>query len=293
MKRFTKARPAASALAFFACNVACSVACNDGAKPSEEQAAKNASATAALVAKDVAEIRRGLPQGGPALAEALFAADAAQPVLPTRARAALKTTRERVTDLQLAKATFFAVTDPDGVALGSDQQTDTIAGKSFLAAFPALAAAKTTYVETTGSMDETRGVRAGPDATWVAGAPVLAKDGTLKGLFVTGWSLRKFTYHLEEQLKSDLRQEKTKDGNASKTPLVYVFVVMGDHAYGTPVSPEVNVKAIEDLTLSSKLSGETPWHGRVDITNRTWGVAAQRARDLCATCAVAVLRSEI
>lgn len=267
--------------------------CKDSTDFSEAQAQKNVAATAALATKDVAEVRRGLPKGGPALSEALFVAEAGHPILPTRARAALKTTRERVTDLQLAKSTFFAVTDPAGVALGSDQETDSIAGKNFLTAFPALAKAKDGYVETTGTMEETRGVRQGPDATWAAAAPVVAKDGALSGLYVTGWSLRKFAYHLESQLKSDLRQEKGKDGNPSKMPVLYVFVVMGDQAYSAPVTPEVNVKAIEDLKLSTKLGGEAPWHGKVEVTNRPYGVAAQRVKDLCETCAVAVLRSEI
>ena len=54
-----------------------------------------------------------------------------------------------------------------------------------------------------------------------------------------------------------------------------------------------NGKAIEDLKLSTKLSGETPWHGKIEVTERPYGVAAERVKDLCETCAVAVLRSEI
>ena len=62
--------------------------------------------------------------------------------------------------------------------------------------------------------------------------------------------------------------------------------------YGAPVVPEVNVKAIEGLNLPTKL-GSGSWHGQVEITNRTFGVAAQKLPSLCPTCALAVLRSEI
>lgn len=267
-------------------------ACTDGTKLSEEQATKNVAVVAAQAAKDVAEIRRGLPAGGKPMNDNLFAQEPGQPILPTRARAALKKTREQVTDLQLAKSTFFAVTDPAGVTLASDQESDAVVGKNLLTAFPALAKGKDAYVETTGFMEEVRGVRQGEDAMWAAAAPVKDKDGALKGVYVTGWSMRRFAHHLEEQLKTDLRQEKGKDGNPSKMPLLYVFVLMGDKPYSAPVTPEVNAKAIEELKLSSKVSAG-PWHGKVEITNRGYGVAAQPVKDLCESCSVVILRSEI
>lgn len=270
---------------------ASTVGCTDSVKVSEDGAAAHADELAKLIDADVQEIRTGLPQGGQKLGVNLF--DEGPEVTPAKARRSLKKTREAVTVLQLAKATFFAVTDMEGVAWANDQETDGMSGKNLLQAFPGLEKAKSdSYVESMGFMEEAKGVRTGPDEQWVAAAPIIA-DGVQKGVYVTGWSMRRFTYHLEEQLKSNLRQAATKSGNALKTPLVYAFVIKGDKVFGALTAPEVNVKAIEDLKILEKLPEGGTWKGRVEITNRTFGVAAKKTPSLCSDCAVAVLRSEV
>jgi hypothetical protein len=268
-------------------------ACTDSVKLSEEKAQAHAERLAKLTSADVNEIRTGLPDGAKRLATALFEG-ADKQILPDHARAVLKKTREQVPTLQLAKSTFFTVTDPTGVALASDQESDGFVGKNLFTALPGLAKAKDgKLVETNGQLDEARGVKSGDDAVWAAAAPVVGADGAQKGFYVTGWSMRRYAEHLERQMQSDLRNDASKEQKPSKMPLLYVFAVMGDKAYGTPVSPDVNMKAIEDLKLSSKLQGDAVWHSRIEITNREYGVAAKKAPDLCDTCAVAVLRSEI
>jgi hypothetical protein len=267
-------------------------ACTDATKVSEERAGANAEKLAALAEKDVEEIRKGLPLGGKKLGEQMAGPDANE-ILPTRARGMLKKTREAVIDLQLAKSTFFAVTDPAGQVFANDQEVDAMAGKNLLAAFPAIAKAKDGYIETMGKMDETRGVKAGEDIAWVAAAPVTSPDGNLKGFYVTGWSMRRFAHHLEEQFKSDMRQEASKSGNASKVPLIYVFVLVGDKPYGAPITPDVSHQAVEALALSSKVTPGTTYRTHIDVTNRTYGLGVRRAPALCDTCSVAVLRSEI
>lgn len=266
--------------------------CTDSVKVSEQQAAAHADELAKLVDADVNEIRRGLPAGGKKIAATLFVGEKRE-ATPQSAREALKKTRESVVDLQLAKSTFFAVTDLEGVAWANDQETDAMSGKNILATLPALQKAKGgAYAEVVGSLEEARGAKAGPDEQWFAAAPVVAADGATRGVYVTGWSFRRFAFHLEQQLKTNLRHA-AKGESAAKAPLVYAFVVRGDRTYGAPVTPEVNVKAIEGLALSTKLKGDAPWQGRVDITGRTFGVAARRVEIMCPDCAVAVLRSEI
>jgi hypothetical protein len=260
--------------------------CTDRVKVSEERAVAHAAAVAALVDKDIEEIRRGLPAGAKKLGE-IFGTEE---VTPGKARAALRKAREAVIDLQLAKSTFFAATDLQGVAHASDLETDGFSGKNILDAYKPLAKAKEGgYVETLGQMEEARGLRKGDDLQWVAAAPVPGADGKPVGLYVTGWSFRRFAQHLEEQLKTDLRNAGPKD---EKPPLVYVFVLHEGKAYGTPIAPEVNVQAVEGLGLAAKVQGGT-FRGRVEITNRGYGVAAQAVKKLCESCAVVVLRSEV
>lgn len=264
-------------------------ACKDTGKVSAEKAVPHAERIAKLVEADIGEIRKGLPAGAKKLADTLFAPEAKE-VTPGQARAAMKKTREAVTDLQLAKSTFFAVADDKGMVYANDLETDGMSGKSVLAPVPALEKAKSGYVETLGDWDEARGVRTGDDVQWFAATPI-TQGATLRGLYVTGWSMRRFANHLEEQLKSDLRNDKAKQPG-DKQPLVYVFVVRGKKAYGAPVAPAVNQTAVEGLDVLSKIQGDATWSGALEITNRSFGAAARKVKDLCEDCAVVVLRSE-
>lgn len=259
--------------------------CDSAGKRSEAQATKNVERLAALADADVEEVRKGLPDGAKRLVP-LLSADK-EPV-PSRVRAEMKKVREAVTVLQLAKSTFFAVATSEGAVLASDLETDVMGGKSILQALPGLEKGKAGYTELVGEWDEARGVKTGPDAVWVAAAPIGDK-----GLYVTGWSLRRFAHHLEEQLKTDLRHGGKETPKAEKMPIVYAFVVRGEKAYGAPVVPEVNAKAVEALGLGAKTTGDAVAHGQVEITNRAFGWAARRAPKLCDSCVVALLRSEL
>lgn len=272
--------------------VALLAGCDNKAKLSEQKAVEHVAETAKLIDADVEEIRQGLPEGSKKLVEPL--AEGGGEVTPARARKAMKKVREAVVKLQLSKATFFAVTDLEGVAYASDQETDELSGKNLLQAYKGLEKAKGgSYTEVIGEMNETKGVRQGDDVQWVAAAPIAAADGKVTGLYVAGWSFRRFTFHLEEQLKSNLRSAVPK-GSPIKLPLVYVYVLRDGKAYGTPAAPEVNIKAVEGLGLPGKLgAGGGGWQGQVEITGRSFGAAALPAKKLCDQCAVVVLRSEI
>lgn len=263
--------------------------CEDKARRSEEKATVHAEEAQKMAEADVAEVRRGLPAGAKKLTEIIGAERA---IDPARARSLLRKTREAVTDLQTAKSTFFVLTDLEGQAYASDLETDGFSGKGLFTGWPALAKARDAYTETIGNLDEGRGLRTGIDIQWVAGAPVPGPDGKPQALYVTGWSLRRFASHIEEQLKSNLRNAGKKD-KTEKEPLIYAFVLHEGKVYGAPVAPEVNVKAIEGLGVPAKLGAGGAWHGQVEITNRDFGVAARPLPSLCASCSVAVLRSEI
>lgn len=263
--------------------------CSKSSEVSEQRASQNVEHLAKLVQTDVSEVRKGLPKGAEKMAE-LF--DAEGDPLPTKARAVLKKVRDNVSDLAVAKSTFFAVTNVGGTVLASDLESDGMAGKAILPSFPGLEKAKTDYVELVGSWDEARGVKKGDDVQWVAGTAI-KKGGNVVGMYVTGWSMRRFAHHLEEQLKSDLRNKKLAETNEKGLPLVYVFVVRDKVAYPALVTPEVNLKAVSDLDLGAKAQGDAVWHAQLEITNRGFGIAAKRVKELCDTCVVAVLRSEL
>jgi len=103
--------------------------------------------------------------------------------------------------------------------------------------------------------------------------------------------MRRFAYHLEEMAKRDLHDEAQKNSDKS-VPLIYVFAVKAGKAYGAPLTPDVNAEALDKLDVVSK-TANGPYRGQVVITERTFGVAAQRTPDLGPDTAVAVLLSEI
>ncbi|MCK6590831.1 MAG: hypothetical protein L6Q76_25005, partial [Polyangiaceae bacterium] len=94
-----------------------------------------------------------------------------------------------------------------------------------------------------------------------------------------------------ETAKRDLI-EAAKQESRKKMPLVYVFVLRGKKAYGAPITPDVNAQAVEGLDLIEKTASGL-WKGSVDITGRTFGVAAQRTPELGPDAGLAVIMSEI
>ncbi|HEX3597866.1 MAG TPA: hypothetical protein VHU80_22310 [Polyangiaceae bacterium] len=265
-------------------------ACKDSGKVSAARAGEHVAFLVDTVSKDVAEVRRGLPLG----AEALAARIKNDPDLPKdldNVRDSLELARRKVQDLRVAKSTFFALADLSGTALRNDQEQDRMAGRSFFASFPALAAAKDKYVETTGSMPEAAGVRAPrADGQWVAATPVKV-DGTTDAIYVSGWSWASYAYRLEFAIRGKLRSELA-DKKDEKEPLVYAFVVDGKNVFGAPVTPEVDATTIAGLDPLGRIKEGETFTTVVDVTGRSYGLAARRAPALGANIGVAVLRSE-
>jgi hypothetical protein len=242
-------------------------------------------AKAAVV--DVDEVRRGLPLGAKEL-ESFFADDKAQGDAAA-AKQALERARSHVQDLRIAKSTFFLLADKSGLILRSDQEHDALASKNLFAAFDLKAATTGKYVEARGSMPEAASVRGRSDGQWTAAAPVL-KGTDVIGIYATGWSWSAYAYRLENQLRSRVRSEATDAG--TKEPLVYVYVVVEKEAYGAPISPDVNAKAVKDSGLMGRANGETVVDTAQEIDGRDFGIALRRVPALGPDVAIAVVRSE-
>jgi hypothetical protein len=196
-----------------------------------------------------------------------------------------------VQDLRVAKSTFFAVTDADGRVLRTDQEVDRMAGKALFSSFPELKKALAGgYVETHGSMPEASGVQGKEDGQWVAAFPVMVGDKA-RGLYVTGWSWAGYAYRLETSVR-DSEQSKRIERGSGKMPLLYVYVVVGDKAYGAPVSPQVNADAIVKQKPLAKLGPGRTFATTLEITGRSFALAARLTPELGPNICVSVLRSE-
>jgi hypothetical protein len=264
-------------------------ACDSSKKLSASKAAEHVAFLAETAKEDVDEVRKGLPEGAKHL-EKLYQGDA-QPKDDLKAvRERLDYARNKVQDLRVAKSTFFALADTSGNVLRNDQEQDLMAGKNLFGAFPELKnAVAGKYIETKGSMPEAARVK-GPDGQWVAAVPVEV-GGEVKGLYVTGWSWSAYAYRLENALRGTVKSA-LGDNASTKMPLLYVYMVVKDQAFGAPVSPEVNAKAIEKENPLSKMKGDAPFVTTLDITDRDFGLAVKKVPVLGSDVAVAVLRSE-
>ncbi len=279
---------AAAVVLLGAASAAPLAACTPSSKVSEAKARTHVEFLAKAVKEDVQEVRNGLPKGAQHLSK-LYEGDA-KPADDLKAvRGRLELARDKVQDLRVAKSTFFALADLSGTVIRNDREQDRMAGKGLFKAFPKLAeAAKGKYVETTGSMPEAAGVK-GPDGQWVAAAPV-EKDGKPVGLYVTGWSWAAYAYRLENAIRGQVTTDVADHGG--KVPLLYVYVVVGKKAYGAPVSPEVNAKAIEQRDPMSHIKGDSVYGAQLEITGRDFGLAVKGLPVLGPHVGVAVLRSE-
>lgn len=265
--------------------------CDDGKKLSEKEAFEEVAHIAPIVKEDVEQVRKGLPAGVVKLAQK---ADADMFGNNSALQKAVADSRAAVKELDVAKSTFFAITDATGTVLRSETDPDMLAGKSVITPFPALEKAldpAAGVVEAFGEMVEMRGLRTGQDLAWVAVHP-MKDDKGLKGLFVTGWSFRKYAAYLDDKAKRHVSEISVK-AEKKTVPIVYVFLFKGSKAYGSPLlSADVNAQAIEGLGILEKTSAG-PYKGNIEITGRNFGVAAQRTPELGDDAAVVVLLSEI
>ena len=267
------------------------VGCDDGKKLSERGAAEEIERIAPVVKEDVEQLRKGVPLGAAKLAEKTDADTlGSNPAL----QRAIAQSRAQVKELDTAKATFFAMADATGMVLRSEADLDLLAHHNVVTAFPTLKKAldpASGTVEAFGEMVEMRGLRTGQDLAWVLAHPLKDEKG-LKGLFVTGWSFRKYAAYLDDKARRHLEAASAK-AEKKTVPIAYVFIVKGPKAYGSPLlSADVNAQAIEGLSILEKTSAG-PYKGNIEITGRTFGVAAQRAPELGDDAAVVVLLSEI
>jgi len=254
-------------------------ACGDQGAEAEAQAVLALTQIHPIIARDVGQIRAGLPKGAAELGKHIGADPGDDPAgLQRRIKAA----REHTPELNVAKSTFFAMATVDGVVLRSEADPDRLVEKNVLGPFPSLKQALAPgagIVEATGEMDEMRGVRTGQDIIFVAAHAIPGDAGAAsRGLFVTGWSYRAYAFYLEEAARRALADESKKQEKL-KTPIAYVYLVRGGKAYGAPVSPDVNAEAVVKADLAPKAK-DGPWRGRIEITDRPFGAAAQRLPEL-------------
>ena len=272
-----------------------SAGCADKAKTSMREASSHVTALGKLVERDVGEIEHGLPEGARRLAP-LAAARAARLKEPgtiddlTAVRSALMKMQRDVPLLTVAKSTFFALADDQGVAIRNNLETDAMAGTNLVSAFPAL-----TKVLSGASYGTSVGAfpgAPGRDKTWIAASPVPKENGVGGGALVTGWTYRRFAFHLQESLKRDLREQALKSGDTGKVPVVYVAMYDRDGIYGAPDTPAVNETALAALDLPSATANAQA-AGTLSIDHRDFGYAAERTPKLGDSIGVAVLRSDL
>jgi hypothetical protein len=264
--------------------------CKDQAKESAARAARDVTELGVLVDKDVAEVERGMPEGAKKLA-ALLANGADPKQDAAGVRKALQRARRDVMDLNIAKSTFFALSDPSGVAIRNDLEEDVMAGQNLFAIFPALARAKDGYVTTTGAFPNAS-TKNGPDRDWIAAIPVKGESGATGAVFVTGWTYRYFARHLQESLKDKLTDEAKKSGDEGKIPVFYVAVFDKTGVYPAPLTPAVDEKALAEQALVDKTAAGAA-QGTLSITDRAFGWAAMRTPKLAPDTGLVVLRSEL
>ena len=268
--------------------------CRDKGKVSAEEGRTNVKLLVDLAERDVAEIERGLPEGAKKMAAQLAKEKEPDPRQSSaQVRSSLLKMRQQVPDLGVAKSTFFAFTDDKGIAIRNDLEQDTMAGKDVVGAYPDFkkALAGEAYVSTQGTFPGVPNPQ-GPDKEWVAAVPVKREDSSLVGLLVTGWTYRRFAYHLQEALKRDLQDRLMREGQKGKLPVLYVFLYDKDGAYGARGTPPINEKALHAVGLVEKTAAG-PAASPLTIENRDFGWAASRVPKLGPDVGIVVLRSEI
>ncbi len=267
-----------------------STGCKDQAKESAKLAAKDVDSLAELVDKDVAEVQRGMPEGAKRLAS-LYATGADPKTDLVAVRQALLKTQREIPDLNVAKSTFFALVDDKGVGIRNNLEQDAMAGQDLAKQFPGISKALAgEYVETTGSFGGPPGPN-GPDKDWIAASPVKS-DNKVVGLFVTGWSYRRFASHLQEVMKENFQTNLRKSGETGKMPVFYVAVFDSSGVYSERTTPKVDEQALMDAKLVEKTKAG-PYQGTLNITDRDFGYAAKRTPKLGEDTGIVVLRSEL
>ncbi|HEY6558161.1 MAG TPA: hypothetical protein VI072_12840 [Polyangiaceae bacterium] len=264
----------------------CALGCSKSGEQSLTKAREQARELVRITERDVAEVRAGLPEGAKVLSE--LAADKRALGDAQEVRRALVRSRDKVQDLRVAKSTFFAWVDPQGMIVRTDQEQDSMAGKNLFEAFPELKKALSGgRAEAIGSLPEAAAVSGRKDGQWVSAVPV-THGGEVRALYVSGWSWSAYAYRLENALRGSVQSSL---GDKGKLPLLYVYIVVDREIHGAPVSPEVNAQAIAAQGPLSKLK-DGGFGTALEITGRDFALAVQKAPIFGQKVAVAVLWSE-
>lgn len=251
-------------------------ACDDRAKLSAQRAPAALEFLFPLVERDVAQVRKGLPEGAVALGK-LLDTDPGQD--PEGLRRDLEKARAGVTDLAIAKSTFFVFVGLDGIIQRSEVEPDLAAGGSLVSEIPDAKALldKPGTTEVFGSMHGLRGVQKGSDLQWVVGHPVVTSKGQKVGVFATGWSFRKYADFLEGALRRHLTSIAEDKKHAA--PLAYVLLARGDKAYGGAVTPDVDAEAVAKLDLPNKV-GDGLFAQPITVEGQSFALVAKKLSSL-------------
>lgn len=299
-RMLTATRKALYVCAFAAALAGTMSGCKNGGRKSAEGARADVEELVELTTKDVAEVERGLPEGAKKLAE-LLPKEVGHDVDPKTngpgVRSALLKMRQQVPDLGVAKSTFFAFADDHGVAIRNDLEHDTMAGKDLVKGWPGLkpVVEGAPLAATTGRFPGVPNP-AGPDKEWVMAVPV-QKGGALQGILVTGWTYRRFAYHLQATLQREIQDQLMRSADKGKMPILYVCLFDKEDVYcasspGTTGVPKVDEKALAEVGLHAKTEAGLV-AAPLTITDREFGWAATRLPKLGADVGVVVLRSEV
>lgn len=242
-----------------------------------------------VIERDTKQIREGLPKGAAELAKHLDEDPSAN---REGLRSAIIKARESTQELVVAKSTFFVFVGTDGFVKRGESDPDLAADKSLTKAVPATKAMldkSEKLVEVFGYMEGLRGVNKGNEMQWIVGTPVVV-DGELKGAFVTGFSLRRYAEVLENTLKAKLSEavEEKRQG----MPLFYNFIIKGDEAYGTAVTPDENMSAVAEANPVGNMQGGS-FSKMLKIEGREFYLAAKPAPSLAKDAAVAIMMSPV
>lgn len=247
--------------------------CSDPAALAQQHSASACDMALEIFERDVAQLRKGMPEGAQILAGRM-------PADPVGGRAelqtAIKAARENVKDLSYAKSTFFSFAQPDGLVLRSEIDPDRLVDQNVLKVFPSLAKAlepKAGLVEAYGEMDALRGVKRGNDIAWIVAHAVVGKDDKPQGLFLSGWSMRLYVGFVQDAVRAKL-DEKTKE--SSDKVEAYLFVVKGKVAVGHPDAPDVHAEELVKQDLVTKAAGGEA-RAKVELEGKTWGIVAKKS----------------
>ncbi len=249
-----------------------SAACESRLKESSANAPFALEFLVPLVERDTTQIRKGLPEGAAVLGKLI---DDDPKHDPEGLRRSIEKARGAVTDLAIAKSTFFIFVSPDGTVLRSEAEPDLAVGGSIFSEIPDSKRIfeKPGMVEVFGSMHGLRGVQNGADLQWVVGQQVAVPSGKVVGAYVTGWSFRKYADFLEGALRRNLTDNaKNKKGAA---PLVYVFFARGSKAYGGAVTPDIDAEAVGKLDLPTQV-GDRLFQSTLTIEEQSFALVAKK-----------------